>query len=197
MRPNRVAAAFLCAAALFLAGTAAWASPDRAATDWDLGGYRLAVQIAGTARPPVGRGVADGTAACGGLVIPADGIRWRTMTATAYTAGRESTGKAPGDAGYGVTASGLPARPGVVAVDPSVIPLGTILWVQGYGLAVALDTGSAIRGDRIDVFLPDLDAALAWGVRSVLVALLPGGDGGPLAASCADAPFAPWEGGGP
>lgn len=52
---------------------------------------------------------------------------------------------------HGITASGIPARHGVVAVDPDVIPLGTRLYVPGYGLALAADTGGAIVGNKIDL----------------------------------------------
>ena len=69
----------------------------------------------------------------------------------------------------GRTASGLPTGPGIVAVDPAVIPLGTRFYVPGYGEAVAADTGSAIRGAMIDVWLPTLAQARAWGRRSVVI----------------------------
>ncbi len=95
-----------------------------------------------------------------------------TMTSTAYTAGVESTGKNPGDPGYGITASGLKAERGVVAVDTSVIPLGTQLYVEGYGYAIAADTGSAIKGDKIDVFIDSYNEAIQWGVRDVTVYIL-------------------------
>ena len=69
----------------------------------------------------------------------------------------------------GRTASGLPVGVGVVAVDPSVIPLGTSLFVPGYGPAVAADTGSAIRGNVIDLWMPSTAAARAWGRRTVTI----------------------------
>ncbi|KLU62073.1 cell wall-binding protein YocH precursor [Peptococcaceae bacterium CEB3] len=67
------------------------------------------------------------------------------------------------------TATGAPARWGVVAVDPGVIPLGTRLYVEGYGDAQALDTGADIKGNRIDLYMDTPQAAEAWGVRSVVV----------------------------
>ncbi|RPF49615.1 3D (Asp-Asp-Asp) domain-containing protein [Thermodesulfitimonas autotrophica] len=91
------------------------------------------------------------------------------VVATGYTAGYESTGKRPGDPGYGITRSGLPAARGACAVDPDVIPLGSVLFVPGYGYAVALDTGGAIKGNRIDLFFPEEREALAWGRRAVQV----------------------------
>ncbi|MCL2851892.1 MAG: 3D domain-containing protein [Defluviitaleaceae bacterium] len=98
--------------------------------------------------------------------------RQLTMTATAYTAGFESTGKRPGDPGYGITASGMRVQHGVVAVDPSVIPLGTPLFIEGYGFAVAADTGSAIRGYKIDLFMYNVQDALNFGRRTVNVFIL-------------------------
>jgi 3D (Asp-Asp-Asp) domain-containing protein len=71
----------------------------------------------------------------------------------------------------GRTASGLPVGLGVVAVDPSVIPLGTHMTVPGYGEAVAADTGTAIIGPIIDLWFPTLAQARAWGRRSVTITL--------------------------
>jgi 3D (Asp-Asp-Asp) domain-containing protein len=69
----------------------------------------------------------------------------------------------------GNTASGLPTAQGVCATDPSVIPLGTRFDVPGYGSCIAADTGSAIVGDRIDVWLPTLALADSWGRRQVTI----------------------------
>jgi 3D (Asp-Asp-Asp) domain-containing protein len=69
----------------------------------------------------------------------------------------------------GRTASGLPTGPGIIAVDPAVIPLGTRVFVPGYGEAVAADTGSAIKGMIIDLWMPSLAAARAWGSRTVTI----------------------------
>ena len=69
----------------------------------------------------------------------------------------------------GHTASGLPVGVGVIAVDPSVIPLGTRVFVPGYGAAVAADVGSAIKGTIIDLWMPSTAAAQAWGRRTVTI----------------------------
>lgn len=69
----------------------------------------------------------------------------------------------------GTTASGTEAGPGSIAVDPSVIPLGTVLEVEGYGRGVAEDTGGAIRGRRIDVWKSSESACVEWGRRPVEV----------------------------
>ncbi|ABW20190.1 3D domain-containing protein [Alkaliphilus oremlandii] len=102
-----------------------------------------------------------------------------TMTATAYTADYASTGKKPGDKYYGVTASGTRVRPGVVAVDPKVIPLGTKLYIQSttngradYGYAVAEDTGGAIKGNKIDLYFETSKEVKSFGRRTVNVYVL-------------------------
>ena len=85
----------------------------------------------------------------------------------------EATAYLPTDGGgHGITASGLAARHGIVAVDPNVIPLGTRLYVPGYGLALAADTGGAIIGNRIDLCVEDHDAAWGFGRRMVKVYVL-------------------------
>ncbi len=60
----------------------------------------------------------------------------------------------------------------LIAVDPSVIPLGSRVWVEGYGEAIAGDVGSAIRGHKIDVLMPTKAAALSWGRRTVKIIIL-------------------------
>ncbi len=89
-----------------------------------------------------------------------------TMDATSYTDDPDENG------GYSTTRMGTPLRYGVVAVDPSVIPLGTKLYVEGYGYAVAEDTGGAIKGNRIDVCYTDKAKAHAFGRRNVKVYIL-------------------------
>jgi 3D (Asp-Asp-Asp) domain-containing protein/peptidoglycan hydrolase CwlO-like protein len=71
----------------------------------------------------------------------------------------------------GRTATGIPVGWGVVAVDPSVIPLGTRMTIPGYGDGVAADTGSAIVGDTIDLWFPTVAQANAWGRRTVTITL--------------------------
>lgn len=90
------------------------------------------------------------------------------VLATAYTPGAESTWPFTD----GLTATGVVARRGVVAVDPKVIPLGSHLYIPGYGLGVAADVGAAIKGNRIDVLFEDLDDALRWGRKWVKVYIL-------------------------
>lgn len=94
------------------------------------------------------------------------------MTATAYTAGFQCTGKHPGHPAYGLTASGIPVDHGIVAVDPRVIPLGTRLYIEGYGESLAADTGGAIVGNKIDLYHEHLDDAKRFGRRKVKVYIL-------------------------
>jgi resuscitation-promoting factor RpfB len=112
------------------------------------------------------------------------------MSATAYCAGTEASGCPISESGRsvctgsnndGITATGVRAvagtgqesHPHLVAVDPRVIPLGSRLYIDGYGFAVAVDTGSAIKGNRIDLLLPSHEAARRFGRRSLRVYLLP------------------------
>jgi 3D (Asp-Asp-Asp) domain-containing protein len=67
--------------------------------------------------------------------------------------------------GGGKTASGKAAKVGRVAVDPSVIPLGTWLYVEGYGLCQAADTGGSIKGNKIDLYMNSVDECYKWGVK--------------------------------
>jgi len=94
------------------------------------------------------------------------------MIATAYDAGYQSTGKTPDHPEYGITYTGMKVRRGVVAVDPKVIPLGTRLYVEGYGFAIAADTGSAIKGYRIDLYHDTYEEAMRYGRRKVKVYIL-------------------------
>jgi 3D (Asp-Asp-Asp) domain-containing protein/peptidoglycan hydrolase CwlO-like protein len=85
--------------------------------------------------------------------------------------GRQMTVSSTGYCLRGTTATGIPVAPGVVAVDPAVIPLGTRMFVPGYGKGVAADTGSAVRGAMIDLWFSSCDQALDWGQRTVTITL--------------------------
>jgi 3D (Asp-Asp-Asp) domain-containing protein len=87
------------------------------------------------------------------------------LEATAYYPGPRNYG-----GGVGIrTATGMLAQRGVVAVDPAVIPLGTRVYVEGYGGAIAADTGGAIRGKRIDLCFNTYEEAIRFGRRPVRV----------------------------
>lgn len=85
----------------------------------------------------------------------------------------ETTGYSPQDPGVsGITYTGLPMRRGVVAVDPVIIPLGTRMYIMGYGEGYACDIGSAIKGNKIDLAFDNRGQALEWGRRRVRVYIL-------------------------
>lgn len=64
------------------------------------------------------------------------------------------------------------AARGIVAVDPRVIPYYTKMYIPGYGIAIAGDTGGAIRGNRVDLFMDSYEEAINWGRRNVEVYIL-------------------------
>ena len=85
----------------------------------------------------------------------------------------EATGYSRYDAGCGdYTASGTYLQHGIIAVDPSVIPMGTRVYIPGYGVAVAEDTGGAIVGNRIDVAFDSHQEAINWGRRQVAIVIM-------------------------
>ncbi|MFU2015829.1 LysM peptidoglycan-binding domain-containing protein [Peribacillus butanolivorans] len=91
-----------------------------------------------------------------------------TVRATAYTADCQ------GCSGTTATGIDLKANPNtkVISVDPSVIPLGSKVYVEGYGYATAADTGSAIKGNKVDIFIPNEQDAINWGVKNVKLQIL-------------------------
>jgi 3D (Asp-Asp-Asp) domain-containing protein/LysM repeat protein len=91
-----------------------------------------------------------------------------TVKATAYTA------SCTGCTGITKTGFNLKANPNkkIIAVDPTVIPLGSKVYVEGYGKAIAADIGGAIKGKRIDVFIPTKKAAIKFGVKRLKVTIL-------------------------
>lgn len=92
-------------------------------------------------------------------------------TAAPAGPGTQMTVQSTGYALRGTTATGIQTTWGVVAVDPSVIPLGTRMTVPGYGEGVAADTGGAVKGLVIDLWFPTREQALAWGRRTVTITL--------------------------
>ena len=85
----------------------------------------------------------------------------------------EASAYLPSDGnGAGITATGIRAGYGVAAVDPSIIPLGTRLYIPGYGEAIAADTGGAIRGYMIDLCVESYSEAMQFGRRNVTVYVL-------------------------
>ncbi|NQX48164.1 3D domain-containing protein [Paenibacillus tritici] len=105
------------------------------------------------------------------------------VTATGYTAGYESTGKTAKHPEYGITYSGVKVRRdknavSTIAADPRVLPLGSILYIPGYGYAIVADTGSAIKGQKIDLYFRTTKQVYKeWGKKTVVVQLIKRGNG--------------------
>ena len=101
-----------------------------------------------------------------GGTAPSRGMSIRrsiSVVATAYEPGPVSCGK---DAN-GLTATGVKAERGIIAVDPKFIPLGTKVYIEGYGFAVANDIGGNIKENRIDLCMDTVEECLQWGRRTV------------------------------
>ncbi|MFC5449512.1 3D domain-containing protein [Paenibacillus aestuarii] len=105
------------------------------------------------------------------------------VVATGYSAGEESTGKTPGHPEYGITYSGVKVKRddkalSTIAADPTVFPLGTVLFIPGYGYGVVADTGSAIKGKKIDLYFDTKDQVYKeWGKKTVTVFIVKKGTG--------------------
>jgi len=104
-----------------------------------------------------------------------------TVVATGYTAGYESTGKTPDHPQYGITYSGVKVKRDLystIAADLNVFPLGTILFILGYGYGVVTDKGSAIKGNKIDLYFETVeDVYSQWGKKTVEVYVVKMGNG--------------------
>ena len=105
---------------------------------------------------------------------PADSIHWPELAQARRLLRLEATGYDPGPVDnsrgwVGSTRSGERARFGIVAVDPRVIPLGSRVYVEGYGPGLAADVGGAIKGKRIDLCFNSTHQARAWGRKTVRV----------------------------
>lgn len=90
-----------------------------------------------------------------------------TVSATAYTANCHGCS--------GITATGIDVRnstPPIIAVDPNVIPLGSKVYVPGFGVMTAGDTGGAIKGNKIDILVSSNSQALQWGRRNITITVL-------------------------
>ncbi|MED1202155.1 3D domain-containing protein [Heyndrickxia acidicola] len=96
---------------------------------------------------------------------PKESFRYITVNSTAYTA------SCKGCSGVTSTGFNLLKHPNakVISVDPKIIPLGSKVYVPGYGLAIAGDKGCAIKGKKIDLFISSRSKALQWGARTVTI----------------------------
>lgn len=118
-------------------------------------------------------------------VLPAIARNYEAVvvTATGYTAGKESTGKEPGHPQYGITYSGLKVvrdqeTLSTIAADLDVFPLGTILYIPGYGYGVVADIGSAIKGNIIDLYFETKEDVFdKWGKKTLEVYVIEKGNG--------------------
>jgi 3D (Asp-Asp-Asp) domain-containing protein len=96
-----------------------------------------------------------------------------TFVVTAYTNGYESTQKHKGEKGYGITRSGAKTVEGItVSADPRVLPLGSVIEIEGYGQRIVQDTGGAIKNKKLDLFFEDLEDAKNFGRQKLTVKLI-------------------------
>lgn len=105
----------------------------------------------------------------------------KSVVATGYTAGVESTGKTPDHPDYGITYSGVKVKRDLystIAADLTVFPLGTILYIPDYGYGVVADIGGAIKGSKIDLYFDTVEEVYnEWGKKEVDVYIVKEGDG--------------------
>ena len=113
--------------------------------------------------------------------LQAESIASMEVMATGYTAGYESTGKRPGHPQYGITYSGVRVRRdhvSTIAADPKVLPIGSLIHIPGYGYGVVADTGSAIKGHKIDLYFDTIKQVYQeWGKKTVTVEVIYRGQG--------------------
>lgn len=99
------------------------------------------------------------------------------VEATAYTNNPEDTvtynGRVLTRSGYDVTDTILYEGMRIIAVDPAIIPLGTRVYVEGIGMAIALDTGSAIKGQKIDIMMDEKEEAVTFGRKPLTIWVIP------------------------
>jgi len=105
----------------------------------------------------------------------------KKVVATGYTAGYESTGKDSNHPEYGITYSGVMVKRDLfstVAADLDIFPIGTILFIPGYGYGVVADKGGAIKGNRVDLYYETVDDVYNnWGKKEIDVYVIKMGDG--------------------
>jgi 3D (Asp-Asp-Asp) domain-containing protein len=107
-------------------------------------------------------------------IVPSGSLPLLRFEATAYTAGRESTGKSRSHPAYGVTASGATVRENHTLACPRSMPLGTRIYiVETSTLYTCEDRGGAITEGKLDIYMSDLSAAQAWGRQTVRAYIIP------------------------
>ena len=95
--------------------------------------------------------------------------QWRDFEVTSYTAHQESTGKEPGDKAYGITRSSKPVRAGVTIACPPSIAFGTRLEIESVGVRICEDRGGRITEGHLDIYIPNLKEAQAFGRQTLKV----------------------------
>lgn len=114
-------------------------------------------------------------------IVDVEGYPSKVVMATGYTAGYESTGKTEAHPSFGITFSGVKVKRDLystIAADTSVFPIGTILFIPEYGYGVVADTGSAIVGNKIDLYFNTVeDVFNEWGKKEVEVFIIQEGNG--------------------
>ncbi|OCA87594.1 hypothetical protein A8F94_06970 [Bacillus sp. FJAT-27225] len=130
--------------------------------------------------------ISSSTAVAGPPPTLEEAIDWskykkKTVIATGYTAGVESTGKDESHPAYGITYSGVKVKRDLfstIAADPRVFPIGTVLFIPDYGYGVVADTGSAIKGHKLDLYYETVDDVYNdWGKRTLDVYIVKMGKG--------------------
>jgi 3D (Asp-Asp-Asp) domain-containing protein len=112
-----------------------------------------------------------------------DWSKYRSITvkATGYTAGVESTGKHPNHPQYGITYSGVRVKRDLystIAADLNIFPIGTVLFIPGYGYGVVADKGGAIKGNALDLYYETVqDVYKRWGKKELKVYIIKIGNG--------------------
>jgi 3D (Asp-Asp-Asp) domain-containing protein len=99
-------------------------------------------------------------------------VEWQTFEVTAYTANEESTGKRPGDAGYGITASGEHVQSNYTLACPPSMAFGTRLEIEGIGERVCTDRGGKITEGRLDIYIEELKEARQFGRQWLKVRIM-------------------------
>jgi 3D (Asp-Asp-Asp) domain-containing protein len=115
----------------------------------------------------------------GGLLLPSDYVeteiltKWGIYEVTAYTLrASETGGKTPSHPAYGITASGKRVEAGVTIACPRELPFGTRVEIEGVGERVCWDTGGAIKGRKLDLYIPSLKEALKFGRQELRVRII-------------------------
>ena len=126
------------------------------------------LQVDGIVGPQTRKALGLSTATPSSTQVSRGGERTLSMVTTGYCPCAKCNFPYGGQPSY----LGYPLARGIIAVDPNIIPMGTRLYVEGYGSGIAADQGNAIKGNRLDLFFDTHQEALKWGIRTVKVTIL-------------------------